>query len=148
MYQRAIGVNILARNDNNGLGGDAAVNIQGSFWDHGIHFDINSKGETAMKVDGTWDVGVNLNGNIILHFLSIFRRPLTAQCSSLTIYTTLCMRFHNESFTGNSLHMAGGRLVLYTDEMGEEVALRYDALHKRVVIMQGKDTLLWEARAP
>ncbi len=60
---RAIGVNVMARSDGGGLGGDAALNVQGGSWDHGIHFDIGSFGGTALKVDGTWDAGVDLNGN-------------------------------------------------------------------------------------
>lgn len=63
---RAIGINVLARNDNGGLGGDAALNIQNGFWDHGIHFDVNSNGETALKVDGTWGAGLDLKGNSLL----------------------------------------------------------------------------------
>lgn len=45
------------------LSGDAAINVQGGGWDHGLHFDVNSHGNAALKVDGNWTSGVDLNGN-------------------------------------------------------------------------------------
>ena len=63
---RAIGVNVLGRNDSGGLGGDAALNVQGGHWDHGLHFDVSSYGDAAIKVDGNWSAGLDVGGRRIV----------------------------------------------------------------------------------
>jgi hypothetical protein len=63
---RAIGVNVLGRNDNGGMGGDAAVNVQGGNWTFGVHLDVTSYGDAAIKVDGNWSTGLHLGGNRVV----------------------------------------------------------------------------------